>query len=113
MSIQLTDREKQVLEMLKLGMVNKQIAKRMGISESTVKFHVGSLLKKYGAKNSKHLMLSALKGLAPSEIPDAPINDAEPFGWVHMHGDNIRGLVLGKESPGPQWQAVYIKRNKS
>jgi DNA-binding CsgD family transcriptional regulator len=113
MSIELTDREKQVFEMLKLGMSNKQMANRMGISESTVKLHVGKVLKKYGARNSKHLMLSALKHLSPSDIPDAPINDAEPFGWVHMHGSNVRGVVFAKESPGPQWQAVYIKRNKS
>jgi DNA-binding NarL/FixJ family response regulator len=45
----LTPREIEVLGMLAEGMGNKQIARRLGISEHTVKFHVGSILGKLGA----------------------------------------------------------------
>jgi DNA-binding NarL/FixJ family response regulator len=45
----LTPREVEVLGMLAEGMGNKQIARRLGISEHTVKFHVGSILGKLGA----------------------------------------------------------------
>lgn len=45
----LTPRELEVLTMLAEGMGNKQIARRLGISEHTVKFHVGSILAKLGA----------------------------------------------------------------
>jgi DNA-binding NarL/FixJ family response regulator len=45
----LTRREIEVLGMLAEGMGNKQIARRLGISEHTVKFHVGSILAKLGA----------------------------------------------------------------
>jgi DNA-binding NarL/FixJ family response regulator len=42
----LTPRETEVLEMLALGMGNKTIAVRLGISEHTVKFHISSIFTK-------------------------------------------------------------------
>jgi DNA-binding NarL/FixJ family response regulator len=45
----LTPREIEVLAMLAEGEGNKQIARHLGISEHTVKFHVGSILAKLGA----------------------------------------------------------------
>jgi DNA-binding NarL/FixJ family response regulator len=45
----LTPRERQVLQMLASGLVNKEIAAKLGISEHTVKFHVASILGKLGA----------------------------------------------------------------
>ncbi|HCG01677.1 MAG TPA: DNA-binding response regulator [Chloroflexi bacterium] len=45
----LTPREVEVLSMLAEGAGNKIIARRMGISEHTVKFHVGSIMGKLNA----------------------------------------------------------------
>ena len=45
----LTPRESEVLQMLAAGLGNKEIAAKLGISEHTVKFHVGSILGKLGA----------------------------------------------------------------
>lgn len=45
----LTSREIEVLTMLAEGSGNKQIARQLGISDHTVKFHVGSILAKLGA----------------------------------------------------------------
>lgn len=45
----LTPREIEVLELLAEGLSNKGIARRLGISDQTVKFHVASISGKLGA----------------------------------------------------------------
>ncbi|HJT57387.1 MAG TPA: response regulator transcription factor [Ktedonobacteraceae bacterium] len=45
----LTLREREVLEMVSRGLSNKMIARRLSISEHTVKFHVSSIYTKLGA----------------------------------------------------------------
>jgi two-component system, NarL family, response regulator YdfI len=49
LSEEITSRETEVLRMLAEGLVNKDIAARLGISEHTVKFHISSILDKLGA----------------------------------------------------------------
>jgi DNA-binding NarL/FixJ family response regulator len=48
---ELTDREGEILQLLALGLANKQIAARLGISEHTVKFHVSAIYSKLGVTN--------------------------------------------------------------
>ena len=45
---QLSDREKQVLRLVTAGLANKQIARRLGIAESTVKVHTGNIFRRIG-----------------------------------------------------------------
>jgi DNA-binding NarL/FixJ family response regulator len=60
----LTERERQVLELLALGLPNKTIARRLGISEHTAKFHVGSLMAKLGAgSRTEAVTRAARRGL--------------------------------------------------
>jgi DNA-binding NarL/FixJ family response regulator len=47
----LTDREKEVLELLAQGFANKEIAQRLSVTERTVKFHVSAILSKLGVSN--------------------------------------------------------------
>ena len=47
----LTPKEREVLHLLAEGLANKMIARRMGISEGTVKVHVKRLLKKLGVRS--------------------------------------------------------------
>ena len=47
----LTGRELEVLELVSQGLSNKMIARRLTISEHTVKFHVSSIYGKLGANN--------------------------------------------------------------
>jgi DNA-binding CsgD family transcriptional regulator len=51
----LTLREQDVLALVKERLGNKEIAARLFISERTVKFHVSSLLAKFGAENRRSL----------------------------------------------------------
>ena len=41
-----TERERQVLELIVAGRLNKQIADDLGTSEKTIKFHRGNLMRK-------------------------------------------------------------------
>jgi len=47
----LTVREHEVLEQLAAGLSNRQIARALGISEHTVKFHVSGILGKLGVSS--------------------------------------------------------------
>lgn len=58
---QLTAREIEVLTMLAEGEGNKQIARRLGISEHTVKFHVGSILGKLNASSRTEAVTAGLR----------------------------------------------------
>jgi two-component system nitrate/nitrite response regulator NarL len=60
----LTVRERQVLELVASGLPNKAIARELGISEHTAKFHVGSLLGKLGAgSRTEAVTLATRRGL--------------------------------------------------
>jgi FixJ family two-component response regulator len=47
----LTTRERQVMALVASGLMNKQIANELSISEVTVKMHRGSVMRKLGAKS--------------------------------------------------------------
>ncbi len=47
----LTERELAVLQMLPEGLMNKEIARELGLAEMTVKLHVRQILRKLNAKN--------------------------------------------------------------
>jgi len=50
-----TRSEQRVLEGLREELSNKEIARRLGVTEATVKFHVGKLLRKTGTKDRREL----------------------------------------------------------
>jgi FixJ family two-component response regulator len=56
---QLTPRERDILALVAAGLMNKQIAARIGISEITVKVHRGSVMRKMGAKSLADLVRMA------------------------------------------------------
>jgi DNA-binding CsgD family transcriptional regulator len=51
----LTAREREVLAEVRRGAANKEISARLNISYRTVKFHVGSLMDKFGTRNRQNL----------------------------------------------------------
>jgi len=57
----LTNRERDVLRHLALGLSNKDIAASLSVSEETVKTHVGHLLGKLGVENRAQAIVQALK----------------------------------------------------
>ncbi len=65
----LSAREKQVMVLVSTGMMNKQVAHQLGLSEITVKIHRGNLSKKMGARSLADLvrMVEAMK-LRPEDV---------------------------------------------
>ena len=52
----LSEREKQVVELLSQGLCNKNIARQLSISERTVKFHCSNVYQKFNVKNRFELI---------------------------------------------------------
>lgn len=62
----LTVREREVMEMVTEGLMNKQIAGKLGVSEVTVKVHRGNVMKKMEANSVADLVRMAdLLGIRP------------------------------------------------
>ena len=55
----LTSREQEIMGFVTAGLMNKQIANEIGVSEVTVKFHRGNLMRKMGAKSIAELVRMA------------------------------------------------------
>jgi FixJ family two-component response regulator len=68
----LTPRERQIMALITGGLMNKQVAGRLGISEMTVKIHRGSVMRKMRVKSLADLVLIAeslgVRGHGPGEI---------------------------------------------
>jgi DNA-binding NarL/FixJ family response regulator len=66
----LTDRERQVLELLSEGLGVSAIAGRLFLSESTAKSHIGRIYEKLGAANRAQALVTAMRsGLISSATP--------------------------------------------
>ena len=70
--LDLSRRETEVLEGLKEGMANKEIANKLNISESTVKFHVSKLFSKFKVNSRIQLMRLRLWASAPQVAQTIP-----------------------------------------
>jgi len=65
----LSDREKQVLGLVADGLANKQIASRLGISERTVKAHLGNIFTQIGVADRTSAALWARDRLGDRPTP--------------------------------------------
>jgi two-component system, NarL family, nitrate/nitrite response regulator NarL len=59
LGVELTGREREVLQLLAEGLPNKTIARHLEISEHTVKFHVNAILSKLGAQSRTEAVVRA------------------------------------------------------
>lgn len=67
----LTERERQVMERVVAGFLNKQVGDDLGISEITVKAHRGKVMQKMKASSFAHLVTMAARlgiGTAPKSV---------------------------------------------
>ena len=65
----LTPQQVRVLMMLSEGLLNKQIAYELGVSEATVKAHVSAILQKLGVESRTQAVIAASKIAAGQPVP--------------------------------------------
>ena len=68
----LTPQQVRVLMMLSQGLLNKQIAYELGVSEATVKAHVSAILQKLGVESRTQAVILAAKIEKMQELTSAP-----------------------------------------
>lgn len=74
--VELTPRQQQIMELLRAGKVNKEIARELGIGVGTVKQHVVTLFKRLNVRNRT---MAVSRGLAmaeqrTAELPGQPVS---------------------------------------
>jgi DNA-binding NarL/FixJ family response regulator len=73
---ELTPQQFRVLQMLGDGLLNKQIAYELGVSEATIKAHMTAILRKLGASNRTQAVLIAGKlAVDPEAVTPPPPDD--------------------------------------
>ncbi|HUW94014.1 MAG TPA: response regulator transcription factor [Bacteroidales bacterium] len=60
-NVNLSEREKEILELICNGYSNNEISKKLGLSQRTIDGHRARLFEKTGAKNAPNLVLFAIK----------------------------------------------------
>jgi DNA-binding NarL/FixJ family response regulator len=71
----LTPQQVRVLMMLSGGLLNKQIAYELGVSEATVKAHVSAILQKLGVESRTQAVIAAGR-IEAGQWPQVPGRDA-------------------------------------
>jgi DNA-binding CsgD family transcriptional regulator len=83
--VKVSRREQEVLDCILHGSANKEIAAKLNVAERTVKFHVSSLLAKFGVSDRVALSREASLGRMPSLSSSAQIFPDSLFGF-HVRG---------------------------
>jgi len=95
-AFQLTSRQQDVLGGVQEGLSNKEIGKKLSVSERTVKFHISALLTKFDVAGRMGLMRKATDLLAALKVPTGVESPQLVASEVHDAGQEIR---LSRESP--------------
>jgi DNA-binding CsgD family transcriptional regulator len=95
--VKVSRREREVLDCVCQYLTNKEIATRINVSERTVKFHVSSLLAKFGVTNRMGLTREVPLGRMPTSILTDQIQLHSLFDYVIQDRD-----VKGQNEPPPE-----------
>src|SRR5262249_21694907 len=81
----LSPRERQVMDLVTSGLMNKQVAAKTGLAEATVKVHRRQVMQKMGAKSIADLVKMA-------ETLAAHRNNSQRCAWIEHEGGHEQGI---------------------
>ena len=97
--VKVSRREQEVLDCILQGCANKEIASKLNVAERTVKFHVSSLLAKFGVTDRVALSREAALGRIPSSSSSGQLAQ-ELFGFpVRGHQGTLEDSPAPAEKP--------------
>jgi DNA-binding CsgD family transcriptional regulator len=79
--VKVSRREQEVLDCILQGCANKEIASKLNVAERTVKFHVSSLLAKFGVTDRIALSREASLGRMPTIAASGSVDPDSLFGF--------------------------------
>ena len=91
--VKVSRREQEVLDCILQGFSNKEIASRLNVAERTVKFHVSSLLAKFGVSDRVALSREASLGRLPQLSSLGQVSPESLFGF------SVRTPQSAQEAP--------------
>jgi FixJ family two-component response regulator len=101
----LSPRERQVMDLVTSGLMNKQVAAKTGLAEATVKVHRGQVMQKMGAKSIADLVKMA-------ETLATHRNNSQRCPWIEHEGGHEQGVNWDFScSPNIQSQAFARPRH--
>ena len=103
--VHLSPRQRQVLRALLQDLSNKEIAAELHVSVRTVKFHVSTLLEKFGVHSRSALMRKAAD-MAPAEISPTYATDGVPT--KELPPSRAAGEYLERPNPRPQPELLRV-----
>jgi DNA-binding CsgD family transcriptional regulator len=108
--VKISRREQEVLDGVMQSLGNKEIASRLNVSERTVKFHVSSLLAKFGVSDRIALSREVSLGRMPTGTP--PLLSPTPT----LFGYQVRGregAVRDPQAEDPPAAAIEVPRARN
>jgi FixJ family two-component response regulator len=128
----LSRREREVMALVVLGRLNKQIAAELGISEITVKAHRGRMMRKMRTRSLAQLVIMHARiGLGVSAVRDRDLQRAgnphevgqrvgahlpHHLGAVYLEGHHadsqVRRRLLVEKTAHHQWQDLALARGE-
>jgi DNA-binding CsgD family transcriptional regulator len=80
--VKVSRRERDVLDGILQNLANKEIAAKLNVAERTVKFHVSSLLAKFGVTDRIALSREVSLGRKPAHVPEHQAPSQSLFGYA-------------------------------
>jgi DNA-binding CsgD family transcriptional regulator len=108
--VKISRREQDVLAGVLQNLANKEIAAKLNVAERTVKFHVSSLLAKFGVADRMALKREALLSQIPTGTSIGQTPPEDLFGYPVRVRD---GVLQNASAPAPPHPAAEVPRTRN